>query len=113
MNGLGSRHNHPTLIELRGHVNELNWELGKLLAERSQVVETIHLLKKDEDLPQRDRTQENTVIASIIGSHRKHGGKYTDETLKTVAQAVIDGHEAIATSIRCSADDGDWKDPRD
>ena len=109
MSGLGSRLNKFDVPSLRGQLAHVDELLGELLARRSNLVAQVHVIKAAKAVPAKDAVQEACVSLRIRGSHNRHGGKYSKETLQEIAQTICDGHESIAASIRSPADDGHSK----
>lgn len=113
MSGLGSRLNRRGSVgELRGQLAHVDELLGELLAERSKLVYQLHVTKAAEGMPPKDAAQEACVAMRITGSHNRHGGNYSKETVTKIAQAICGGHQSIASSIRGTADDGDSEGQR-
>ena len=100
------------LFELRCVVDECDRRIAQLLAERSAAVAAIHNIKREVGAPTRDRVRELAVVSGAYARMRACNGRYTEETIRRIYEAVFDGCEHLEAAVPSPDDVGGRGAPR-
>lgn len=78
---------------LRREIDDLDRWIVRLLAERSEKAEAIVRIRREAGGPTKDDRRALRVVARAVELFRTFRGRYSDRTIATVYNALIDGAE--------------------
>jgi chorismate mutase len=93
-------------------IDDCDRQIAELLALRSAAVATIAEKRQETGLKKRDREREQRVVDGVLARMRTSDGRYSEDTVRRIYQAIFDGCEDLQAAVPRAVDGRGQGGPR-